>query len=163
VQCPHPIRSISLATLFGRESHGFCDCRHWAAGNRVSSLTASSWSVAVGSWWLVYGWPFGHVLTLAYLTLRLTRGFTPSNTLSTLLACLFTPAVQLALFTLSQHLFPFMSCSQIRGMYASHLKVWLRYFPRGSFLIINSRDYFDDNNGTMIKVRNCIKLVNVAA
>ena len=50
-----------------------------------------------------------------------------------------------------------MLCPQIRGMYASHLKVWLRYFPRGSFLIINSRDYFDDKNRTMIKVWNFSK------
>lgn len=36
-----------------------------------------------------------------------------------------------------------------RGMYSVYLRVWFRFFPRESFLIIKSSDYFADAEATL--------------
>ena len=44
-------------------------------------------------------------------------------------------------------------CPQLlRGMYATYLKIWFQFFPRDSFLILNSVDFFEDNRATAKKV-----------
>ncbi len=43
-------------------------------------------------------------------------------------------------------------------MYAPFLRIWLRFFPRDSFLIINSEDYFRDDRGVICKARGGGKL-----
>lgn len=53
----------------------------------------------------------------------------------------------------------YFHCDQIlRGMYAPYLKVWFRYFPRSSFLILDSRRYFRDSYATMTQVLNFLGL-----
>ena len=41
----------------------------------------------------------------------------------------------------------------LRGMYATYLKIWFSYFPRDSFLILNSVEFFEDNRAVLRKVR----------
>ena len=57
--------------------------------------------------------------------------------------------------TLSQNPSPPPPCyppQLFRGMYARYLEVWLRYFPRSSFLILQSEECFKDWHGCMKQV-----------
>ena len=54
----------------------------------------------------------------------------------------------------------FYHCDQIfRGFYAMQLKHWFRFFPRSSFLVINSADFFSNRRAVTEKVAKFIGLM----
>ena len=45
-------------------------------------------------------------------------------------------------------------------MYAAHLRVWFRYFPRSSFLLLKSDDYFD-NRSTAASMQRVLQFLDL--
>jgi hypothetical protein len=43
-------------------------------------------------------------------------------------------------------------------MYATYLDIWFNFFPRESFLILNSVEFFEDNSAVVRKVRRFDKM-----
>lgn len=63
------------------------------------------------------------------------------------------------LVTLLTFAFPLPTPQLFRGMYARYLEVWLRYFPRSSFLILQSEECFKDWRGCVKQV--CVSRVGM--
>ncbi|GAX78166.1 hypothetical protein CEUSTIGMA_g5608.t1 [Chlamydomonas eustigma] len=55
----------------------------------------------------------------------------------------------------------FTHCEQLfRGMHAAHLRIWLKFFPREAFLLVNSMDLFlaDSRNNTIKEILDFLAL-----